>query len=170
MSDVGRPTELTNEVLEKIKQGILDGRTLKDIAQQSQINEGTLYQWSSTNYLNLADKVEGWKRDRKLILADITSDAIQTASHFDEKGKIDKELLKIKQKEAEFIRETLGKDKGYSKRSELTGKEGGAVEVKNTNETLDNLVLQLVEANKQNYATIKIGQGISSEQKSDTVS
>lgn len=124
MSEAGRPTEMTDEVLGKIKQGILDGKTLKEIAQQSQINENTLYGWTADNYLNLADKVEGWKRDRKLVLADITSDTIQTLPVIDENGKVDKELLKIKQKESEFIRETLGKDKGYSKRSELTGKNG----------------------------------------------
>lgn len=39
-------------------------------------------------------------------------------------------LLKLKQAEAQFIRESLGKDIGYSKRTELTGAGGGAVVVK----------------------------------------
>jgi hypothetical protein len=124
MADVGRPTELTEDAFAEIKKGVLDGLTLRDIAKQSGIPESTLYTWHSNNYLNLADKIEGWRRDRKLMLADITSDTIQTLPILDETGKLDKELLKIKQKEAEFIRETLGKDKGYSKRSELTGKDG----------------------------------------------
>jgi len=58
MGEAGRPTELTGEVLKQIKQGILEGRTLKDIAKHSEINEGTLYVWHSDNYLNLADLVE----------------------------------------------------------------------------------------------------------------
>lgn len=36
----------------------------------------------------------------------------------------DSGLLKIKQDTAKFLAETIGKDKGYSKRSELTGKDG----------------------------------------------
>jgi hypothetical protein len=123
MGEVGRDTLLTDELFRKIKQGILDGLTLRDIAKQSELNESTLYNWSSENYLNLADKIEGWKRDRKLLLADITSDTIQTLPVVDENGKLDKELLKIKQKEAEFIRETLGKQH-YSKRTELGGLNG----------------------------------------------
>jgi len=115
--DVGRPSELTDELVGKIKQWTLEGKNLKEMANLSQIPENTFYCWSSDNYLNIADKIEGWRRDRKLMLADITSDTIQTLPVFDETGKLDKELLKIKQKEAEFIRETLGKVI-YSKRTE----------------------------------------------------
>ena len=39
-------------------------------------------------------------------------------------------LIEMKMKEAEFIRETLGKDYGYSKRSEVTGKNGGEITIK----------------------------------------
>ena len=120
---VGPKTKLTDELFKEIKRSILDGNDLKETAKICEINEGTFYVWHSNNYLNLADKIDGWKRDRKLMLADITSDTIQTLPVFDDNGKLDKELLEIKQKEAEFIRETLGKQH-YSKRSELTGKDG----------------------------------------------
>lgn len=123
MLSVGRPSELTEELFGKIKRCILDGMTLRDLAKHCEISEDTIYDWSSRNYRNFSDKVEGWKRDRKLILADITSDTILTLPVNDENGKLDKELLRIKQKEAEFIRETLGKEI-YSKRSELTGANG----------------------------------------------
>lgn len=113
----GRPTDLTEELFAQIKECILNGKTLRETAEISQIPESTLYTWHFKNYLNIADKIEGWKRDRKLILADITSDLIQTLPSIDAEGKVDKELLKIKQKEAEFIRETLGKVV-YSKRTE----------------------------------------------------
>lgn len=36
----------------------------------------------------------------------------------------DPQLLKIKQDTAKFLAETIGKDKGYTKRGELTGKDG----------------------------------------------
>ena len=125
---VGAKTKLTDELFKEIKRSILDGNDLKETAKICEINEGTFYVWHSNNYLNLADKIDGWKRDRKLMLADITSDTIQTLPVFDDNGKLDKELLKIKQKEAEFIRETLGKQH-YSKRSELTGKDGKSLVV-----------------------------------------
>lgn len=38
--------------------------------------------------------------------------------------------LRLKQAEASFIRSTLGKDQGYSSRSELTGAAGGAIQIK----------------------------------------
>jgi hypothetical protein len=38
--------------------------------------------------------------------------------------KVDTQILKIKQDSAKFIASTQGKDKGYSTRSELTGKDG----------------------------------------------
>jgi hypothetical protein len=119
----GRPTDLDDELLAKIKQCILDGNDLKKTAEISKIPESTLYTWHSKNYLNIADKIEGWRRDRKLMLAEVTSDTIQTLPITDENGKIDKELLKLKQKESEFIRETLGKV-NYSKRTELGGIDG----------------------------------------------
>lgn len=123
---VGRPTELTEEAFRKIKSSILDGNDLKTTSNVCEIEVSTLYDWTSRNYHNISDKIEGWKRDRRLLLANITSDTIQTLPVIDGNGKLDKELLKIKQKEAEFIRETLGKDY-YSKRSELTGKDGEAL-------------------------------------------
>ena len=122
-NEVGRPTNLTDELIKQIKAYTLQGKNLKEIAELSQINLNVLYLWSSDNYLNIADKIEGWKRDRMLLLADITSNYIQSLDTEDENGKVDKELLKIKQKEAEFIRETLGK-KNYSKRTELSGNDG----------------------------------------------
>jgi hypothetical protein len=42
----------------------------------------------------------------------------------DEKGKTDNQLLAIQNKTAHFVAETLGKNTGYSKRTELTGKDG----------------------------------------------
>lgn len=148
MAEAGRPTDLTDELFAKIKECVLDGKSLKDTATHCQISDSTFYDWSYKNYRGFADKVEGWKRDRKLKLADITSDLIQTLPAVDDNGKLDKELLKIKQKEAEFIRETLGKAY-YSKRTELTGKDGNAIEIENSR--LDNLVDTLEESNKELY-------------------
>jgi len=151
---VGAKTKLTDELFKEIKRSILDGNDLKETAKICEINEGTFYVWHSNNYLNLADKIDGWKRDRKLMLADVTSDIIQTLPVFDDNGKLDKELLKIKQKEAEFIRETLGKQH-YSKRSELTGKDGEAIIVNQEDKSkTDNIINEYLNA-KQDTGDIK---------------
>jgi hypothetical protein len=39
-------------------------------------------------------------------------------------GKTDASILRVKTDVAKFLAETIGKDKGYTKRSELTGKDG----------------------------------------------
>jgi len=146
---VGPKTKLTDELFKEIKRSILDGNDLKETAKICEINEGTFYVWHSNNYLNLADKIDGWKRDRKLMLADITSDIIQTLPVFDDNGKLDKELLKIKQKEAEFIRETLGKQH-YSKRSELTGKDGEALVITPEEKSkINNIIEEYLNDEKQ---------------------
>lgn len=121
--EVGRPCELTEEVFTKIKEKVLEGKNLLEISKELEIKQSTLYTWTAKNFLNLSDKIDGWKRDRRLMLAEATSDFIQELHAADGEGNIDHELLRIKQKESEFVRETLGKNY-YSKRSELTGANG----------------------------------------------
>ncbi len=104
----GRPTELTEELFKKIKQSILNGNDLRETAKVCEINEGTFYVWHSDNYLKLADKIEGWKRDRKLMLADKNIDSIL------ELGISDKQVLKVVADMSKFVKETLDK-KNYSK-------------------------------------------------------
>lgn len=118
MAEVGRKTILDKELLRKIKQCILDGKNLKETAEISEIVESTLYTWHSDNYLNIADKIEGWRRDRKLMLAEqnLEDDMLLDATEL--------EARKVRQKASIFVAETLGKDSGYSKRSELTGADG----------------------------------------------
>lgn len=118
MPEVGRPTDLTKEMFANIKQCILDGNTLRDTAKLCEIPESTLYTWHSDNYLNLADKVEGWRRDRKLMLAErnLEDDMMLDPTEL--------EARKVRQKASIFVAETLGKDRGYSKRNELTGADG----------------------------------------------
>ena len=106
----GRNTILDEELFRKIKQSILNGNDLRETAKVCEIQESTLYCWSSDNYLNLADKIEGWKRDRKLMLAEKNIEAILTL------GISDKESLKTVADTSKFVAETLGK-KNYSKRS-----------------------------------------------------
>jgi len=45
-------------------------------------------------------------------------------------GTAKRNLLKMKQEQAQFILESLGKDFGYSKRTEITGKNGEEIRIK----------------------------------------
>ena len=118
MREAGRPSELTEELFDKIKQSILDGNDLRKTAEVCEINEGTLYQWHSKNYSNLTDKVEGWRRDRKLMLAERNLESILCL------GVSDKDSLKVVSDMTKFTLETLAK-KDYSKRTETDLTSGG---------------------------------------------
>lgn len=117
MADVGRPTDLTDELLVEIKQLILDGKNLKEIARIKEMPEVTIYKWHENNYLNFYDKVEGWRRDRKLMLANRNIEAILQLDTND------KDFVKIVSDMSKFVAETLDK-KNYSKRTENTGADG----------------------------------------------
>lgn len=96
------------ELLRKIKESILAGNDLKTTANICEIPESTLYTYHSDNYLRLADKIEGWKRDRKLNLADKNIEGILCL------GVGDKDSLKVVADMSKFVKETLDK-KNYSK-------------------------------------------------------
>lgn len=117
MAEVGRNSILTDEVFGQIKKAILDGNNLRDTANICGINELTFYAWTADNYLNISDKIEGWKRDRKLMLADKNIDAILQLDVND------KDFVKTVSDMSKFVKETLDK-KNYSKRNEMTGADG----------------------------------------------
>ena len=124
MGMAGRPTDLTKELLINIKQDILDGKNLKEIAQHREIPEITIYTWHSKNYIGLADKIENWKRDRKLMLAERNIEEMLEMSDTNlkevgEQIKVfkDPQLTRIKADLSKFVAETLGRN-NYSKRTE----------------------------------------------------
>lgn len=119
----GRPTEMTDEILAKIKEGIVSGKPLCEMAEPCGLSESTLYDWTYKNYGNFADKLENWKLQAKLKKAEERADEIMALPLEDGEGKIDSAILRTIQKEAEFIRETLAKHI-YSKRSEMSGPDG----------------------------------------------
>ena len=112
----GRPTDLTDELIKQIKQSILEGNNLKETANIIGKTPEVLYVWHSDNYLGIADKIEGWRRDRKLNLAE---------ANIEEILKMDKrdEVLRVVSDMSKFVAETLGKS-NYAKRTENTGKDG----------------------------------------------
>ena len=108
MADVGRKTDLTDNLLKRIKEGILGGRNLKETAEFCEIDPQKLYNWHYDDYLNIATKIEGWKRDRKLNLADKNIEGILALGISDDKS------LKVVADMTKFVKETLEK-KYYSK-------------------------------------------------------
>lgn len=76
--------------------------------------------------------VQTWFTDRILRLnllgkAEKVLDKTLTMETMDEKGKEQADLLRIQNDTAKFVAKTLGKDEGYSERSELTGKDGSPI-------------------------------------------
>lgn len=134
MADVGRPTELTDELRLKIKSELIDLEerpTMAKISELTGIEYTTVKNWVFRNYKGFAEFLDGIKRDWKLARAQenieefLTMDTENTSCT--KKGDTftfdDPRLKKIKADATFFVAETLGK-KRYSKRSELTGADG----------------------------------------------
>jgi len=133
---VGRKTDLTKELLKEIKLSILDGNNLKETAKkvfetleefkefkEKDKEKGLanftqkIYNWHSDNYLNLADKIDRWKKDYLISTAqgNIRDDM--------EMKPKDTQERKLRQDASKFTLETLDKA-NYSKRTEQTGADG----------------------------------------------
>lgn len=110
-------------MLAKIKQCVLDGMNLKQIAKECGVSESTLYGYHSDNYLNLADKIRMWKMEYRLNLAERRSDEIMKLPIHDADNVVDGNVLRAVQKEAVFLRKTLDKET-YTERQEMTGAKG----------------------------------------------
>ena len=123
----GRDTILDEELLIKIRDLILDGKNLKEVAEICEIPKVTVYTWNSRNYLDFYNKVENWKRDRKLILAEKNIEEFLEMSDVNKRitkdGDIvvfkDTQLTKIKADTSKFVAETLGR-KHYGKSLDLS--------------------------------------------------
>jgi len=144
MSDVGRPTELDDALLLKIEGLVMQGKNLKEIAEECEISYKTMEGWVSRNYEGFRDKLKMYKNEWRLSLAEqnidealqlkitnpvIVSGVPQRNSDGTLMEVIDPKLIRIKIDNSHFVAETLGKDT-YSKRQELVGKGGGSLVAK----------------------------------------
>jgi hypothetical protein len=108
---------LDSEMQYKIRSLYLEGKSVIQIQSILGIKDGT---WDNYVYLNkqgFRDFYMAIRKEKMLIDAERVSSEILNMKLQGENAKI----LAIKQKEAEFIRETQGKDLGYSKRIETIG-------------------------------------------------
>lgn len=137
---VGRPTELSSKLTNKVRTLLLQGMDIKHIQRITGINKSNWDTWYHDNYLNFRDFVNDTRRERLLRLAEDVSDTILSLPDTkvmlvkhptlkDEDGEPvyvevetkQLETLRLKQSEAEFVRETLGRTEGYAKRTENLG-------------------------------------------------
>ena len=108
---------IDNDTRFKIRSLWLEGKTIKEIQSTLDISEGT---WDNYFYLDkygFRNFILDVKKEYMLTMSEKTSDKILS---YKTTAK-DVRLLQIQQKEAEFLRETQGKDLGYSKRIETIG-------------------------------------------------
>lgn len=121
---MSRPSDLTEELTLQIRQLVLEGILYKDIHERLDILPGTWDKWYYEDYKGFRRNIQSWKAERLIRKAEKLSEEILTANHIGDNGKYETDLLRVKQKESEFIRSTLGKNEGYSSRNELTGADG----------------------------------------------
>lgn len=120
----GRPTLLTDDLILAIRKRVLEGQMFITIQADLEISPNTWDAWVYKDYQGFREKLNTWKKERLLRKTEKLSDEILDMVYHSEEGKVNTDILRVKQKESEFVRETLGKDQGYSKRIESTGKDG----------------------------------------------
>ena len=102
-NDVGRPTELTDELMLKIRDLVHEGKTIKELSEILDIPYATMRYWSATNYQSFADKLLNYKHERMLKKAEANIEVI-----------MDNKDPKLVLDASKFVAETIGK-KNYSK-------------------------------------------------------
>lgn len=118
-NDVGRPSELEDKsFLLKIRELVLDGKSDVEIQEILDIPKGTWNTWKYTNFHNFSDLMLTYGQERKLTKAENKIEVL-----------VDSEDERVALQASTFIAETLGKDKGYSKRVEQTGKNGESLKI-----------------------------------------
>lgn len=113
MAETGRPTELTEELTLKIRERVLKGFQYIEIQKELEISPNTWDTWVYKDYQDFRRKLNEWKQERMVKKAEQKLDIL-----------MDSENEKVSLQASIFIAETLGKDTGYTKRVENTGKDG----------------------------------------------
>jgi len=114
MGEVGRPSIYTSELLSKIREGLLAGRTQESIKEELHIPNSTWCNWFYDNYNGFRDQVEGWRRDAMLKQAEGNLKEIVHLPIIPEEHKV----MKIIADTSMFVVETLGKH-SYSKKQDV---------------------------------------------------
>jgi len=117
MADVGRPTELTEELTLQIRKLVLESVEYTQIQQILNISPNTWDSWFYRDFQGFRANLSQWKNERIVKKAEKKVESLISA-----------EDERVALQASTFALETLGKEV-YSKRSELTGKNGEAIKV-----------------------------------------
>jgi hypothetical protein len=133
MSSVSSANQYTSDPREQVMWDIYITKltTGIDNAYQSALEAG--YAEDTAKNVTLT----GWYKDRKerlkrhdmLSKAEKKLEKILDYEPVDEAGKLDVPLLRVQADVSKHVTSTLGKDEGYSTRTEQTGKGGGAIQI-----------------------------------------
>lgn len=106
-------------------------------ALQSALKAGYSQEYSESITAQLPDWLsESLGDSRRLKRAERNLDEVSELEIVNEEGKLDVNILRERTKVDMFLAETIGKTR-YSKRSELTGRGGGAIEVNSLTDKSD---------------------------------
>lgn len=122
------PQVVTKEMKQQISELIEGGLTMED--DKEEIAEKIGVPLSHLKKLFQQERMEMLIRKAELTSKELLEIDLNQPNLEVKFGPAKIRLMKLKQAEAQFIRESLGKDQGYSKRTELTGANGGAIAVK----------------------------------------
>lgn len=118
-NDVGRPSLLDDpSFFLKIRELILDGSTYEQVQEILEIPKGTWNHWYYNNTHNFQDILMSYRHERMIRKAEANVEVLMESE--DERVMADM---------TKFTLETIGKDKGFSKRVEQTGKNGEALKL-----------------------------------------
>lgn len=115
--EVGRPTLMTTELMRNIRNLVLEGHGLKEIAEITGISYHTMRDWKYENYEGFSDKLMTYTHER--ILQKAEANIEQSMSSEDERVRVDV---------SKFALERLNK-KNYSARVENTGADGQPLQI-----------------------------------------
>lgn len=112
--EVGRPSELTPELQIELERAFKRSPNLKIAVEELGLNYKTVEGWITRDHQGFRTAYKLWKVEKALDKSESFSEELLSTPHVDEEGKNDKELMRLKLNEAQFLRETLGKSL-YSK-------------------------------------------------------
>lgn len=115
---------LSKELCLKIRRSILNGDKYVTIRKELDVKEGTWDSWYWEDKM-IPDMGQGFrtfvnsaKHERWMRAVDTNVDEFLYMDDTTESGKKDPQLAKIKQKTTEFVAERMGKDEGFTTRTE----------------------------------------------------
>lgn len=113
MAEPGAPSILTDELTLQIRELVLKGIEYIKIQEQLGISPNTWDSWVYRDTQGFRQQLVAWKKERLIKKAERNVNDL-----------LDCEDIKVRADITKFTLETLAKDDGYTKRTEMTGKDG----------------------------------------------